>query len=612
MGDKFTAVYYDQRVLGVPVDSGSVTLLVRNEVGSPIVLAVNNAKSVSVNRRMGQISSKKAITNVRAAHPGLDVKSDPFMVAWTGEHGTSLAWTFLFGNDSKTDPKLFAAFVDASSGAILEMRNKVYFTDVSGHIDAMATPGLFPNQPSNPPVLTDLEDVIARIVGGGQAKTDASGNFTITHPGSAMVTVTGGLRGTWANVINDAGPNETFSLGVLPPGPADYMFNATPTEATQAQVDGYIHTQLVHNFAKSINSAYPGIDVQVPVTVNINSACNAFYTNGTINFFASGGGCANTAYSTVVYHEYGHFIIEMGNSNPSGDYHEGMADVTAALLADDPCLAADFGGEGTGCLRSSYNATVHPCVGGSHDCGQVISGAFWLTKDELDVSIGAGPALDLMRDLYLNSILLEPNDINPAVTVDVLTLDDDDPFLFNGTPHYTEIATGFGAKNLDAPPLEPNYAANGVSTIMGTHAGGGLPQIASNDNAYYMVNAVELPGLGFFGAMQVEFTIPEPPATVDRLTAMVESSVSPGNNSTGTVYFWNWTTSQFEYANAFSVQAGTDTLRAARLTSNVQKYINGGGQVRVAFRIHDPWRRDGQRPVTFTMRADSVRLFVGS
>jgi hypothetical protein len=242
----------------------------------------------------------------------------------------------------------------------------------------------------------------------------------------------------------------------------------------------------------------------------------------------------------------------------------------------------------------------------------VISGAFWLTKDELDVSIGAGPALDLMRDLYLNSILLEPNDINPAVTVDVLTLDDDDPFLFNGTPHYTEIATGFGAKNLDAPPLEPNYAANGVSTIMGTHAGGGLPQIGSNDNAYYMVNAVELPGLGFFGAMQVEFTIPEPPATVDRLTAMVESSVSPGNNSTGTVYFWNWTTSQFEYANAFSVQAGTDTLRAARLTSNVQKYINGGGQVRVAFRIHDPWRRDGQRPVTFTMRADSVRLFVGS
>jgi hypothetical protein len=32
-------------------------------------------------------------------------------------------------------------------------------------------------------------------------------------------------------------------------------------------------------------------------------------------------------------------------------------------------------------------------------------------------------------------------------------LDDDDGNIFNGTPHYTEIAEGFGAKNLDAPEL---------------------------------------------------------------------------------------------------------------------------------------------------------------
>jgi hypothetical protein len=313
-----------------------------------------------------------------------------------------------------------------------------------------------------------------------------------------------------------------------------------------------------------------------------------------------------------VYHEYGHFIVESGNSNPSGDYHEGMADVTAALLANDPCLAADFGGEGTGCLRSSYNSESYPCFAGSHQCGQVISGAFWLTKDELDLTIGAGPALDLSRDLYLNSILLEPNDINPAVTIDVLTLDDDDPFLFNGTPHYTEIATGFGAKNLDAPALEPSYNAVGISTILGTHAGGGLPQLTTSDNSYYMASATELPGIGFFAAVQAEFTIPEPPASVDNLTAMIESSVLPGNNSTGTIYFWDWTAGEFEYANAFSVQAGTDDLKAARLQTNVQQYINGAGQVRVAFRVHDPWRRAGQRPVTFTMRVDSFQLFVGS
>ena len=57
------------------------------------------------------------------------------------------------------------------------------------------------------------------------------------------------------------------------------------------------------------------------------------------------------------------------------------------------------------------------------------------------------------RFLYLNSILLHPADIDPGVTVDVLTLDDNDANIFNGTPHYEEIAAGFGAKNLDAPQL---------------------------------------------------------------------------------------------------------------------------------------------------------------
>lgn len=614
MDGKFTAVYYDQKALGMTVDAGAVTLLVRNEVGSPLVLAVSKVKPVSLARRLGQIPGTRAVDIVRATDKSLSLKTTPVLAAWQDGAVTRVAWTFAVGNDSKTDPKYFAAFVDASSGAILEKRNGVYNLDVNGTVTGWASPGLFPNIPTAyPAVETAMKDVRVRIIGGSTSFSDAAGAFTIPHGGIAPVTVEATLRGPSARVFNDAGAETVLTKGLVPPGPGSFTFNTGLSEFEQAEVDGFIHTTYIHDFVKAINPTFTEVDIQIPVTVNIASACNAFYSASSINFFASGGGCVNTAYSTVVYHEYGHFIIDMGNNNnPSGDYHEGMSDVTAAFAANDPCLAIDFQGETTGCLRNSYNAVVHPCVGPSHTCGQVISGAFWLTKDEVDVTEGPGPSLDIMRDLYLNSILLEPGDIDLGITVDVLTLDDNDPFVWNGTPHYTEIATGFGAKNLFAPPIDNGYLSSGISTIMGSHAGGGLPQIQTQDNTYYSALSVDMPGLGYFAAVQAEFTIAEPAASVDTLSVVLESSIPAGNLDTGTIYFWNWNTSQFEYVSAHQVIPGTDTIRAGRLTTNVAKYVNGAGQVRVAYRVHDPLRRAGARPSQFTLNLDYIELFVGS
>jgi hypothetical protein len=231
------------------------------------------------------------------------------------------------------------------------------------------------------------------------------------------------------------------------------VFNPGMAEFDTAQINGFIQTNAVHDFAKGINNAYPGIDVSLPCNVNLANTCNAFYNGSSINFYRAGGGCPNTAYSSVVHHEYGHFIIDRGHPTATGDYHEGMADVTAALLADTPCLGQDFRGQGTGCLRNAINGVMHPCSGEVHLCGQVISGAFWLTLLELDATVGHSTALFLTRSWYLNSILLRPADISPEVTIDVLTLDDDDSNLNNGTPHYDEINRGFTAKGLPAPPI---------------------------------------------------------------------------------------------------------------------------------------------------------------
>jgi hypothetical protein len=60
----------------------------------------------------------------------------------------------------------------------------------------------------------------------------------------------------------------------------------------------------------------------------------------------------------------------------------------------------------------------------------------------------------IIRDLTVNSILLHSGTaIDAAIAIDFLTLDDDDADISNGTPHYAAIAAGFGAHNIDAPPL---------------------------------------------------------------------------------------------------------------------------------------------------------------
>jgi hypothetical protein len=453
MDGKFTAVYFNEFAGAAQVYGGHLTVLVRNEVGCPIVLASSSVQTVSLERSLRQMSGSAAVAVVRKAEPTLSLEGQPVMVAWPGETTTKMAWSFVVGNGKLEDPRRLRAFVDSATGAILEWRDEVYFVDVTGNVKGWMTPGVLPNQASNPAVLQNLVDTTARVVAGNSTKTNLLGNFTIVHGGVTNVDVQSELLGTWANVNNTAGSDEMLTMNVLPPGPANFVFNAAKTEFVQAQVDGFVQTQIVHNFAKAINASYPGIDIAIPVNVNINSSCNAYYTNSTINFYRAGGGCPNTSYSSVVHHEYGHFIIEMGHPTPTGDFHEGMADVNAAFLLNDPCLGRDFLGAGSGCLRNTYNGVTHPCGGEVHLCGQVISGAFWLTKDQLDATMGAGPALDYSRELYLNSILLHPPDIDPGMTVDVLTLDDDDANIFNGTPHYDEIAAGFGAKKLYAPVI---------------------------------------------------------------------------------------------------------------------------------------------------------------
>lgn len=454
MRGKFTAVYYEQRVGQLPVDLGNLTILVANRLGNPAVLASSNVQTVYRTYGDPRITNREAVEKVRRAAKDMVSFSDPGLVVYRGEADTHLAWSFIAWNGSDVNPRRFQMFVDAETGAILEWRDKAYTVDVTGNVQAAATPGLKPDQPNNPAQMMNLYDARVNITGGNIGYTNSAGNYVISNAGSSNVTVNSVMQGHWVRAVPAQGTTLSASLSVTPPGPANFVHNSSPTQFNTAQVNAQRQVTIVHDFAKSINPSYPGIDIQLTTNVNQNSTCNANYNGSSINFFAAGGGCPNTAYSTVIYHEYGHFIIDSGHPTAAGDYHEGMADVTANLLADTSWLGEDFRGQGTGPLRNAINNINYPCSGEVHTCGQVIAGAFWHTYQQLQTVMPQPDALALIRSLYLNSILLRPAGITPAITIDVLTLDDDNGDIYDGTPHYNQINAGFTMKNMPAPPLD--------------------------------------------------------------------------------------------------------------------------------------------------------------
>ena len=95
---------------------------------------------------------------------------------------------------------------------------------------------------------------------------------------------------------------------------------------------------VVHDYAKFLEPGFTGVDYVMPVAVNINQTCNAYWDGNGVNFYAAGGGCPNTAtMPDVVFHEYGHGIndklyIQYGSPSGmnNGALHEGLADVDVA------------------------------------------------------------------------------------------------------------------------------------------------------------------------------------------------------------------------------------------------------------------------------------------
>jgi len=466
---EFTALNYQQHRDGVPVFRSRLCLVVRNEAGFPLVLASADLRPLGNFRpNLRALPAHHGDTGpivAQAEHPGLVNFSQPELVIWAGVDDVSeapvLAHTFFADNGlfGTADFERYLYVTDALTGRVLYAENQIFQVDVVGSVGGNATEGLVADSCG----AESYEGMPhARIaIGATVGFADANGLFSIPVLTSPPFTVISEMRGRYFRVFNQAGAVLSLSQSNTPPAPANFTHNATnAAEFDRAQVNGYLHANVIRDFTLEVNPSYPVIGTQLdfPVNVNIADTCNAFYDGSSINFFRAGGGCTNTANSTIVWHEYGHHLVNVGGSG-QGAYGEGMSDVMAILIADDPGTGYGFNAGCSTPLRTANNTCQYQTSGCSscgseiHACGMLISGAIWSTRNALAIFDPSGYR-DILSDLTINSILIHSgSSIDPSITIDFLTLDDNDSDIFNGTPHYTQIASGFNAHNLDAPVL---------------------------------------------------------------------------------------------------------------------------------------------------------------
>jgi hypothetical protein len=461
------AVLFRQVTGGVPTWHGEVSVLISTDGR---LLAVDNTSLPHVAQipLVPEISEAAALDAARAAFvddTGMasaswtrgDYVVFPAPVA-AGKRAVRATAAYTFVLDAGIDrltgaTPVIRQYAVAATGAprVLGSWSLVHNADVTGTVQGWGQVGLLADG-DEAEVLHPLQDV--RLTGTGLTTTYSAANGSFSFPNVvAPVTVTASFNGEYSRVNNDAGAEASVAVLCTPGVPASFVFNPGQVEQQTAEVNAQTFTIAQRNWLLSIDDDEQTLDFQRLSNVNLNSTCNAYYDGGSTNYYLTGGGCPNSAYATVVWHENGHWLNDLyGSGNDFGGVGEGGADCWAMYQANDPIIAPNFFGPGQP-IRTGLNTTPFcgddnlGCYGESHANGEPLMGAVWKVRANLQAALGQTPGGNVANHLLVawyqvyNDSLLKS-----IIETHWLTLDDDDGNIDNGTPHYTQIDAGFVAQ----------------------------------------------------------------------------------------------------------------------------------------------------------------------
>jgi hypothetical protein len=312
--------------------------------------------------------------------------------------------------------------------------------------------------------ITGLEDIsetsfVNRCPEGSGEDIGAGERCVTTGIQSDWVVVTDLLGGLTLDTHNwlDGLPETMTFLGLQ---------QTPPTSAWTAPGNAYKWITAVRDWVRTYQNA---VNFEDPfelsqLSANVNQAssgtgCNAgfSYDNNipAVHFQRAHDLCNNTAFSTIIAHETGHFLTWgfLGGTltRDHDQYNEGMADTFAMYIVDYPVV-----GEGNGMLALErdgrntlqYTAMNTACASEDHWCkGQVLMGAMWKVMENLKETHGQYGYIEA------SNLLLEWHKfarydgmIDPIIEETLLQVDDDDGDLSNGTPNFFDIDDAFLAQ----------------------------------------------------------------------------------------------------------------------------------------------------------------------
>lgn len=452
-----------QFIDGIPVENGVARVLVQSGDDHRVTyVGAKLAEKPANGFQAVQLTPDNALATVKndADYAAFDLWTVPELVIYM-EPDSGIAfrtWRFMGGTTDLIDHKARTFYIDAASGDVIASINEVYDVEVTGTLVGLATPGTRPDTFSNPPLETPLPEMLVSTSDGESTFTDRDGQFSFAID-SNFVTIQSQTRGQWVNVVDQGGVDLEITESVNTPADLDLLLNPSPAQFEVAQINGALHTTLTHNFFKDRQPDFDEIDRALRCNVNIDNFCNATFSPllVAINFYRNQGGCQNSAYSSIIAHEYGHFVVfSLGLAQ--GAFGEGFSDVVANLQYDDPVVGREFRGPGTRIRNTATADRQYPCSGGSHFCGQLLAGVWWDIKSNIEDAVGESAGLDYTRQLFTDWSRITiggvgGNSATPQTAVEVLTVDDDDANICNGTPFFDEICDAFAQHNIQCPAL---------------------------------------------------------------------------------------------------------------------------------------------------------------
>lgn len=335
--------------------------------------------------------------------------------------------------------------VSKMNGELLEVRSKNF--NLRGRAVATAYPRYYGDRLKDSPLPHST-------ISNASSRANERGEFQSADDFSAPKME--GLAGQYAIVKNESG-SDLSATASKSGNQWNLKFDIKPTETAwdnneMAQAMVYISTNQVISAAKKfIQPTW----FNEPLTANVNHTrhCNAYWDGATINFFTAGEydgkTCANTGMiADVVYHEWGHGLDDNTGGIEDGALSEGFGDALAALFTEDAKVGIDFMPLTHKSVRDleTFKKFPEDVVDEVHADGLIFGGAMWDMFKDLKKTLGAEKGRNLYAKFLFKGIY-EYTKMSDAYDA-ILTLDDNDRNLANGTPNLCIINKAFARHGL--------------------------------------------------------------------------------------------------------------------------------------------------------------------